>query len=75
MSVMMKARLLWVLPVAVVGSWLAVRTLGASMVAPPPGPLVAMTALSIAGPAARPEIKDHALAKLISRHALRARQK
>jgi hypothetical protein len=75
MSVMMKARLLWVLPVAVVGSWLAVRTLGASMVVPPPSPMVAMTTVSIAGPVARPELKDHALAKLISRHATRARQK
>ncbi|HXI61042.1 MAG TPA: hypothetical protein VNO55_33520 [Polyangia bacterium] len=71
----MKARLLWVLPVAVVGSWLAVRTLGASMVVPPPRPMVAMTTLSVVDPVARPEIKDHALAKLISRHAMRARQK
>jgi hypothetical protein len=75
MSVMMKARLLWVLPVAVVGSWLAVRTLGASMAVQPPRPMVAMTTLPIAGPAARPELKDHALARLISRHATRARQK
>jgi hypothetical protein len=61
--------------VAVVGSWLAVRTLGASMVVQTPGPMVAMTTMSVAAPVARPEIKDHALAKLISRHAIRARQK
>jgi hypothetical protein len=34
-----------------------------------------MTTMSVAAPVARPEIKDHALAKLISRHAIRARQK
>jgi hypothetical protein len=73
MSVMLKARLLWVLPVAVVGSWLAVRTLAAStgavrVTAP------AMMTMSLASPAPAAEFRDAALARRISRLAERARQ-
>jgi hypothetical protein len=72
---MLKARLLWVLPVAVVGSWLAVRTLAASTVtvAMAPPPILMVSVMPSAAP--RLEIKDVALARRISRLAALARQK
>jgi hypothetical protein len=74
MSVMLKARLLWVLPVAVIGSWLAVRTLAASTMtaAPEQSPPSLMVAAAVAAPVGL-EIQDAALAKLITRHAQAAR--
>ena len=67
MSVIFKARVLWVLPVAVVGSWMAVRTLAASTMARAHEPAL-VAAVAVAAPIG-PEIKDAALVRLISRHA------
>ena len=76
MSVMLKARLLWVLPLAVVGSWLVVRTLGASTIAPVSDspPALAM-ATSVVLPASVVEVKDAALSRHITRLAAKARKK
>jgi hypothetical protein len=72
---MLKARLLWVLPVAVVGSWLAVRTLAASTVtaAVAPPPMLMVSVMPDTTP--KPELRDAALARRISRLAALARQK
>ena len=75
MSVILKARFLWVLPLAVVGSWLAVRTLGASTMArAPQGPatLVVATEMTSVSPGA--EVTDAALARYIAALANRARR-
>lgn len=77
MSVMLKARLLWVLPLAMFGSWLAVRTLTASTIGaaatdPPPSLLMSSTTTAVAA-RARVEVKDTALTKHITRLAGAAR--
>lgn len=58
-----KTRLLWICPLAVMVSWLAVRTLSAS-------PEARLPSMAVAGSA---EIKDAALAELIGRFAAAAR--
>jgi len=70
MSVTVKARLLWVLPLVMVGSWMAVRTLAAS-----PALLVSSRAGSarVVVAAAAPQVSDPALARLINRFAAAAR--
>ncbi|HVR64828.1 MAG TPA: hypothetical protein VMU50_23175 [Polyangia bacterium] len=75
MSVILKARFLWVLPLAVVGSWLAVRTLAASTMtratqAPPA--LVVATDVALEGPVAG--VQDAALSRYIATLAARARR-
>jgi hypothetical protein len=61
-----KIRVLWVLPVLVAGSWLAVRSLAASPAEPLDDPPLASSR-----PA--PELHDPALARFIAEQAARLR--
>ena len=73
MSERFNTRLLWVVPVAVLGSWLAFRTQAASTTTTiVPSPVVA---ISTAPSVASGELKDTALARRLSRMAALARQK
>ena len=69
MSMSSRLRILWICPVILAASWLAVRSLGASQKADdlgdPPAPLAATTRA--------PEVRDAALGRLIGRFADAAR--
>ena len=63
-----KMRIIWIYPVILVASWLAVRSLAASpeLATPMEDPPVPLTS-------AQPEVKDPSLSRLIARFALVAR--
>jgi len=62
----LKIRVLWVLPVLVAGSWLAVRSLAASPAEPLDDPPLLSSRPG-------PELRDQALARLVWQQAARLR--
>jgi len=76
MSVFLRSvnrRLLWLCPAVVMGSWLAVRTLGASPEQPFPVYLQSDALLPLSASTETAEIRDAALAQMIGRFAAAAR--